>query len=169
MPGPCPSPTPTCPIRSTTRARCKPIPAPTARERTSPRGRTTRPRPGRTNWPTAALRAVAATSPARIRCDGSVRSGYRWGVRTACDRGGEMATGETGFEDVFYDLVSVQYHSLKAGHDYGQYVRDADNAGEKDTGAFFRGVRDQGSKRAARCHEFLKRLTGTEQGGPAAQ
>ena len=40
-----------------------------------------------------------------------------------------MATGETGFEDVFYDLVSVQYHSLKAGHDYGQYVRDAENAG----------------------------------------
>jgi hypothetical protein len=28
-----------------------------------------------------------------------------------------MATGETGFEDVFYDLVSVQYHSLEAGHD----------------------------------------------------
>ena len=43
-----------------------------------------------------------------------------------------MATGETGFEDVFYDLVSVQYHSLKAGHDYGQYVRDADNAELKD-------------------------------------
>jgi hypothetical protein len=39
-----------------------------------------------------------------------------------------MATGETGFEDVFYDLVSVQYRSLKAGHDYGQYVRDAENA-----------------------------------------
>jgi hypothetical protein len=37
-----------------------------------------------------------------------------------------MATGETGFEDVFYDLISVQYHSLKAGHDYGQYVRDAE-------------------------------------------
>jgi rubrerythrin len=80
-----------------------------------------------------------------------------------------MATGETGFEDVFYDLVSVQYHSLKAGHDYGQYVRDADNAGEKETADFFREVMDQDSKRAARCHEFLKRLTGTEQGGPAAQ
>jgi hypothetical protein len=24
-----------------------------------------------------------------------------------------MATGETGFDDVTYDLVSVQYHSLK--------------------------------------------------------
>jgi hypothetical protein len=30
-----------------------------------------------------------------------------------------MATGETGFDDVAFDLVSVQYHSLKAGHDYG--------------------------------------------------
>jgi hypothetical protein len=39
-----------------------------------------------------------------------------------------MATGETGFDDVTFDLISVQYHSLKAGHDYGQYVRDARNA-----------------------------------------
>jgi rubrerythrin len=80
-----------------------------------------------------------------------------------------MATGETGFEDVFYDLVSVQYHSLKAGHDYGQYVRDADNAGLDDIAAFFREVMEQDSARAKRCHEFLKRLSGTEQGGPATQ
>jgi hypothetical protein len=33
-----------------------------------------------------------------------------------------MATGQTGFDDVTYDLVSVQYHSLKAGHDYGQAI-----------------------------------------------
>ena len=43
-----------------------------------------------------------------------------------------MATGETGFEDVTYDLISVQYHALKAGRDYGQYVRDAQNAGLND-------------------------------------
>ena len=43
-----------------------------------------------------------------------------------------MATGETGFDDVSFDLISVQYHSLKAGHDYGQYVRDAENAGLDD-------------------------------------
>ena len=30
-----------------------------------------------------------------------------------------MATGETGFDDVTFDLISVQYHALKAGHDYG--------------------------------------------------
>ncbi len=75
-----------------------------------------------------------------------------------------MATGETGFEDVFYDLVSVQYHSLKAGHDYGQYVRDAENAGLDDVAAFFREVMDQDSQRAKRCHEFLKRLESTEHG-----
>jgi rubrerythrin len=80
-----------------------------------------------------------------------------------------MATGETGFEDVFYDLVSVQYHSLKAGHDYGQYVRDAENAGLNDIAGFFKEVMEQDSQRARRCHEFLKNLTGTDQGGPAAQ
>ncbi len=80
-----------------------------------------------------------------------------------------MATGETGFEDVFYDLVSVQYHSLKAGHDYGQYVRDAENAGLTDIASFFREVMQVDSERAKRCHEFLKNLTGTDQAGPAAQ
>ena len=51
-----------------------------------------------------------------------------------------MATGETGFDDVTFDLISVQYHSLKAGHDYGQYVRDAENAGLEEVAAFFREV-----------------------------
>jgi hypothetical protein len=70
-----------------------------------------------------------------------------------------MATGETGFGDVQFDLISVQYHSLKAGHDYGQYVRDAENAGMDDVAAFFREVMEQDSQRAQRCHELLKKLT----------
>ena len=80
-----------------------------------------------------------------------------------------MATGETGFDDVTYDLISVQYHSLKAGHDYGQYVRDAENANLDDVASFFREVMDQDSQRARRCHELLGRLQGTEHGGPATQ
>ena len=51
-----------------------------------------------------------------------------------------MATGETGFDDVSFDLISLQYHSLKAGHDYGQYVRDARNAGRDDIADFFEQV-----------------------------
>ena len=77
-----------------------------------------------------------------------------------------MATGETGFDDVTFDLISVQYHSLKAGHDYGQYVRDAENAGQDDIAAFFREVMEQDSQRAHRCHEFLRRLGGTDNTSP---
>ena len=78
-----------------------------------------------------------------------------------------MATGETGFDDVTYDLISVQYHSLKAGHDYGQYVRDAENAGRDDIASFFREVMEQDSARAKRCHEFLRELSGSPESGPA--
>jgi rubrerythrin len=78
-----------------------------------------------------------------------------------------MATGETGFADVTYDLISVQYHSLKAGHDYGQYVRDAENAGLDDVASFFREVMQQDSERGKRCHDLLRKLAGTEHGGPA--
>lgn len=78
-----------------------------------------------------------------------------------------MATGETGFDDVTFDLVSVQYHSLKAGHDYGQYVRDAENAGRDDIAEFFRSVMSEDSARAEKCHEFLKELSGSAKSGPS--
>jgi rubrerythrin len=79
-----------------------------------------------------------------------------------------MATGETGFGDIVYDLVSVQYHALKAGHDYGQYVRDAENAGQQELAEFFRSVMREDSERAKRCHEFLRELSGSPAAGPAA-
>ena len=78
-----------------------------------------------------------------------------------------MATGETGFDDVSFDLISVQYHSLKAGHDYGQYVRDARNAGEKEIAEFFEQVMAEDSARARRCHEFLNRMQESSKAGPA--
>jgi rubrerythrin len=79
-----------------------------------------------------------------------------------------MATGETGFSDVMYDLVSVQYHALKAGHDYGQYVRDARNAGYDDVASFLEEVMAEDSRRAARCHELLGELSGKEDTGSTA-
>jgi rubrerythrin len=77
-----------------------------------------------------------------------------------------MATGETGFDDVTFDLISVQYHSLKAGHDYGQYVRDAENAGQDEIAQFFRTVMEQDSARAQQCHDFLRQLGGTDNTSP---
>lgn len=78
-----------------------------------------------------------------------------------------MATGETGFDDVTFDLISVQYHSLKAGHDYGQYVRDAKNAGRDDIADFFQQVMSEDSTRASTCHKFLRELSGSDASGPA--
>jgi hypothetical protein len=80
-----------------------------------------------------------------------------------------MATGETGFDDVSFDLISVQYHSLKAGHDYGQYVRDAKNAGLDDVASFFEDVMTQDSERAQRCHTFLAQLQGSSQSSSAVR
>jgi rubrerythrin len=77
-----------------------------------------------------------------------------------------MATGETGFDDVHYDLVAVQYHALKAGHDYGQYVRDAKNAGCDDIASFFEQVMAVNSEHAHRCHDLLRQLGGTDNTAP---
>ena len=77
-----------------------------------------------------------------------------------------MATGETGFDDVTFDLISVQYHALKAGHDYGQYVRDAHNAGKEEVANFFEQVMKEDSQRAYQCHEFLRELGGTDNTQP---
>ena len=78
----------------------------------------------------------------------------------------EMATGETGFDDVTFDLISVQYHALKAGHDYGQYVRDAQNAGKDDIASFFEQIMAEDSARAQKCHDFLRQLGGTDNTSP---
>src|SRR3954469_3410378 len=86
--------------------------------------------------------------------------------RSTTDTGGPMATGETGFDDVTYDLISLQYHALKAGHDYGQYVRDAENADQKEIAEFFRNVMEEDSQRAHKCHEFLRKLGGTDNTSP---
>ena len=77
-----------------------------------------------------------------------------------------MATGETGFDDVTFDLISVQYHSLKAGHDYGQYVRDAQNAGQQEIADFFSSVMAEDSARAEQCHRFLAELGGIDNTAP---
>ncbi|WP_299302620.1 acyl carrier protein [uncultured Brachybacterium sp.] len=77
-----------------------------------------------------------------------------------------MPAGQTGFDDVTFDLISVQYHALKAGHDYGQYVRDARNAEKAEIAAFFEEVMAQDAERARKCHEFLRELGGIDNTSP---
>jgi hypothetical protein len=52
------------------------------------------------------------------------------------------------------------------GHDYGQYVCDARNAGY-DVATFFEHAMKEDSQRAARCHELLREPAGKEDVGQA--
>jgi hypothetical protein len=79
-----------------------------------------------------------------------------------------MATGETGFNDVIFDLVSIQHHPLKGAHDYGQFVRDARNAAYDEVATFFEQVMKEDSKRAAKCHALMRELPGKEDVAQAA-
>jgi hypothetical protein len=53
----------------------------------------------------------------------------------------------------------MQYHALKAGHDYGS-MSVTPNAGLNDIAQFFRDTMKEDSTRAARAHELLKNITG---------
>ena len=83
-----------------------------------------------------------------------------------------MATGETGFSDVIFDLVSVQHQfnttRSKGAHGYGQFVREARNAGYDEVATFFEQVMKEDSKRAAKCHAFMRELSGKEDVAQAA-
>lgn len=79
-----------------------------------------------------------------------------------------MHHDETGFSDLMYDLVAVQYHALKGGQTYSKYIQDAQTAGQQEIADFFTSVQQQDADRAARCHQFLGQLSGTEQAGPSA-
>lgn len=79
-----------------------------------------------------------------------------------------MTAAETGYNDVAFNLISLQYHSLKAGHDYAQYVRDAREAGLDGVAQFFEQVMWEDSQRAKRCHELLGQLGRQGQVGRAA-
>jgi len=70
-----------------------------------------------------------------------------------------MGSTHTPADDVVYDLISIQYHALKAGQAYGKYEQDAHGHG--DVEAFIRECKEQDAARAQRAHELLRDLTGS--------
>jgi hypothetical protein len=69
-----------------------------------------------------------------------------------------MATHHSPADDIVFDLVSVQYHALKAAQAYDSYVRDAE--GHSDVQSFFEQCAQQDAERAQKCHELLAQITG---------
>jgi hypothetical protein len=69
-----------------------------------------------------------------------------------------MTNPHSPADDVVYDLVSIQYHALKAASHYDQYFTDA--AEHPDVQEFLRQIQQQDFERAQRCHQLLGELTG---------
>lgn len=68
-----------------------------------------------------------------------------------------MASTHTPADDIVYDIVSIQYHALKAAQAYGKYLQDAE--GHDDVTAFLEQAQRQDAERAVKCHELLGKLT----------
>ncbi len=69
-----------------------------------------------------------------------------------------MASEHEPTDDIFYDLVSIQYHALQGAEVYDKFLEDAHD--HEDVAEFIREVRDQDRQRAVRCHELLGELSG---------
>jgi hypothetical protein len=68
-----------------------------------------------------------------------------------------MAESHTPADDIVYNLVSIQYHALKAAQVYARYAEDAE--GHDDVAEFIEQCRQQDAGRAVRAHELLGKLT----------
>jgi hypothetical protein len=71
--------------------------------------------------------------------------------------GDGMGSDHTPADDIVYDLVSIQYHALKAAQTYAKYLEDAE--GHDDVQDFIRQIKAEDAGRAIRCHELLAQLT----------
>ena len=63
--------------------------------------------------------------------------------------------GNTGTQDVTYNLVSIIYHALQGAETYDRYINDAEQGGDQELAQFFREVKEENSRRADRAKQLL--------------
>ena len=66
--------------------------------------------------------------------------------------------GNTGTEDVHYNLISIAYHALQAAETIDMYIKDAEQSGQQDVAQFFREVKDENKRRADRAKQLLSQI-----------
>ncbi len=69
-----------------------------------------------------------------------------------------MGSAHSPADDIVYNLVSIQYHALKAADLYDTYLADAD-AEHAEVADFIRECQQHDAWRAQRAHELLRELT----------
>ncbi len=72
-----------------------------------------------------------------------------------------MSNEHAPTDDIFFDMVSIQYHSMKACEAYDKYVEDAHD--HQDVAEFIRQCQQQDQARVLKCHELIKELAGAKQ------
>jgi hypothetical protein len=77
-------------------------------------------------------------------------------------------TGNTGTQDVTYNLVSILYHALQGAETYDQYIADAERGGDQELTEFFREAKEENSRRAERAKQLLAQRLGRGQSQTAA-
>ena len=70
-----------------------------------------------------------------------------------------MPSEHTVADDIVYDLISIQYHALKAAEVYDKFLEDAHSSEHEDVATFIRQCKAEDEQRAVRCHELLTQLT----------
>ena len=78
-----------------------------------------------------------------------------------------MATQHTPADDIVYDLVTIQYHALKAAEATDKYLQDAE--GHDDVKQFFEEVARQDADRAVKAHQLLGQLTSSSGLSPSSR
>jgi hypothetical protein len=68
-----------------------------------------------------------------------------------------MAMTHTPSDNIFYDLVAIEYHALKGAQLCDQYAKDA--ADHDDVRQFIEQVRREDIERATRSHELIMRIS----------
>jgi hypothetical protein len=69
-----------------------------------------------------------------------------------------MSNEHTPMDDIFFDLISIQYHALKAREAYSKYEDDAHD--HTEVADFIRKCAQEDEARAMRCHELIKDIAG---------
>ncbi len=73
----------------------------------------------------------------------------------ADNRSNTSSQGNTGTQDVHYNIISVLYHALQAAETIDQYIQDAEGGSNQDLAQFFRDVKEENKRRAERAKQLL--------------
>ena len=65
--------------------------------------------------------------------------------------------GNTGTDNVSFNLVSVLYHTLQEAETLEKYIRDAEASGDQDVISFFREIQEANRRRSDRTKQLLQR------------